>query len=569
MERLEARLTQALLGEGGICLLAGEAGIGKTRCAEELTARASLHGVDTWCGRSVEGLGAPVFWPWIQVLREAVRARPALRESGEALLSRMAAEGERENGAPREPRRKAGDRFWVLDGVVRLLVQAAEEAPILLLLEDLHWADSATLELLALLVAPAPAPDPARRRHVARRTSPSRTAAAPPACCGSAAAHRARPSDPRRRRLVHRRADAPRALHLALQGRPSRDGRQPALPPGDGALAAARAWRGAPAPTSSPRRSARRRSRATCCARGSRRSTPRRSPCWRVPPCSARASRSRSCSACRRGSFESLLEALERASALRPGRRGRLAPLPLRARTAALDPLRRHARPRSRRHAPSRGGAARAARRRGATPQPDRAPLLPLAAGRRLCAGRFGGRGRRRSGRRHAGLRGRDRLLRLGARGAGLDPATPTRQRAELLFALGRAERLAGRYDDSRRTLSIVVEIGRQQGYSDLLLRAARIAAPFASGRRRSRPARALDARRGAARRAGRSGPAAHQRAEPARLRAALRARHAAERCPLRGGGRARAPARRLGASLRGAARAPARALRARSTSTT
>jgi hypothetical protein len=59
-----------------------------------------------------------------------------------------------------------------------------------------------------------------------------------------------------------------------------------------------------------------------------------------------------------------------------------------------------------------------------------------------------------------------------------LDPATQTRQRAELLCACGGAERLAGRYEDSRETLSLVVEIGRQHGYSDLLLRAARMLRP-------------------------------------------------------------------------------------------
>ena len=44
MAQLEGRLAQALTGEGRVCVLAGEAGIGKTRCAEELRARAARAG---------------------------------------------------------------------------------------------------------------------------------------------------------------------------------------------------------------------------------------------------------------------------------------------------------------------------------------------------------------------------------------------------------------------------------------------------------------------------------------------------------------------------------------------
>jgi predicted ATPase len=157
MRQLEARLTRALAGEGGLCLLVGEAGIGKTRCAEELRARAASQGVRMWTGRSVEGLGAPVFWPWIQVLREAVREEAGLREAGESLLARMAA-FDADGNAPEAGERKGGkaNRFWVLDGLSRFLLDAAAHLHLVVLLEDLHWADSATLEVLAFLVRELP-----------------------------------------------------------------------------------------------------------------------------------------------------------------------------------------------------------------------------------------------------------------------------------------------------------------------------------------------------------------------------------------------------------------------------
>ena len=66
---LRSRLDTAIAGRGGIVLLAGEAGIGKTRLAEELAEAAQARGVGLAWGRCWEGEGAPAFWPWLQVLR--------------------------------------------------------------------------------------------------------------------------------------------------------------------------------------------------------------------------------------------------------------------------------------------------------------------------------------------------------------------------------------------------------------------------------------------------------------------------------------------------------------------
>lgn len=153
MQQLEAQLARAMRGEGGLCLLVGEAGIGKTRCSEELAARARQRGVSVWSGRTVEGLGAPVLWPWLQVLREAVRERPVLNEPGQALLSRLAAL-EPPPAPSSEPSAQGSNvtgRFWVLDGVSRFLLDAAAQGPILVLIDDLHWADAGTIELLGFL----------------------------------------------------------------------------------------------------------------------------------------------------------------------------------------------------------------------------------------------------------------------------------------------------------------------------------------------------------------------------------------------------------------------------------
>ncbi len=152
MQRLEQRLERTAAGEGGLCLLVGEAGMGKTRCADELAERARQRGMSVWSGRTVEGLGAPVLWPWLSVLRDAVRERPALREAGDALLSKLAALAQAsavdESGASQS---EGAGRFWMLDGVSRFLLDAADEAPVVVLIDDLHWADAGTLDLLSFL----------------------------------------------------------------------------------------------------------------------------------------------------------------------------------------------------------------------------------------------------------------------------------------------------------------------------------------------------------------------------------------------------------------------------------
>jgi predicted ATPase len=75
MEALRGALDAALTGKGGVALLAGEPGIGKTCTAEELAAYARERGARVLWGRCHEGDGAPAFWPWIQILRSYLRDR--------------------------------------------------------------------------------------------------------------------------------------------------------------------------------------------------------------------------------------------------------------------------------------------------------------------------------------------------------------------------------------------------------------------------------------------------------------------------------------------------------------
>jgi DNA-binding SARP family transcriptional activator/tetratricopeptide (TPR) repeat protein len=165
---LDALLAEARAGARRLVLLAGEAGIGKTRLAAELARRAHAAGAVVLYGRFDEETLAPY-----QPLAEMLRGWSG-GASLEALAPAMGARaGELgvvlpEFGAPSAPSQSAlrGDelldaqRHRFFDAVAALLAEIAGAAPLLLVLDDLHWADRPTLQLVRHLVR-GPQPGPA------------------------------------------------------------------------------------------------------------------------------------------------------------------------------------------------------------------------------------------------------------------------------------------------------------------------------------------------------------------------------------------------------------------------
>jgi DNA-binding SARP family transcriptional activator/tetratricopeptide (TPR) repeat protein len=134
-----------LAGSGGLLLVTGEAGIGKTRLAEELARWAETHGIEVHWGHCPEMEGAPPFWMWMQVLRSVVADKTLIPES-----LRMLASTESVELGP------VGDevgRFQLYESVKQLLETEAQRRPVLVVLEDLHWADIASLRLLRYVCA--------------------------------------------------------------------------------------------------------------------------------------------------------------------------------------------------------------------------------------------------------------------------------------------------------------------------------------------------------------------------------------------------------------------------------
>ena len=135
-----------------IALCHGEPGIGKTRMGEELLTLAAEREVASAWGIAVDGSGTPPYWPWRQVLRTIgnVIDLPALsgRYRLEQDLSRLAPDifTSRDDMSPTGE--TSQDRFRQFDAVSRLLRQVTLQRPFVIVLDDMHWADHASLLLL-------------------------------------------------------------------------------------------------------------------------------------------------------------------------------------------------------------------------------------------------------------------------------------------------------------------------------------------------------------------------------------------------------------------------------------
>ena len=159
LARLEASLDEALHTSGRCVLLTGGPGIGKTRTAQELWARARARGAQTWLGHCTSVDGVPAFWPFIQVLRDALRDRGAAEVRalmGQGISDIAQAIPELAQVLPdlpeAPPLTTQSERFRFYDSITVFLRRAAERAPIVLGFDDLHQADPATLQLLTFAV---------------------------------------------------------------------------------------------------------------------------------------------------------------------------------------------------------------------------------------------------------------------------------------------------------------------------------------------------------------------------------------------------------------------------------
>src|SRR4051794_8349696 len=145
LERLEDALERAPRGGGSLVLLAGEAGVGKTRLAQAL---ADGSGALVLCGRAVHGAAAP-YGPIVAALRSYVRGQPGgLDDTGPLRPHLALLLPELGDPAP------SSDRATLCEAVRGAVAHLTRHRHVLLVLDDLQWSDDATLGLLAALAQP-------------------------------------------------------------------------------------------------------------------------------------------------------------------------------------------------------------------------------------------------------------------------------------------------------------------------------------------------------------------------------------------------------------------------------
>ena len=141
-----AALAAALAGDGRLVLVAGEPGIGKSALLGELAREAGQRGALVLAAVCWDGPAVPAYWPWIQLLR-AARAAGAELGAAADLVERPAAP------APTPAMAAADARFRLAESVVTALAGLAARRPLVLVVDDLQWADEPSLRLVEFAAA--------------------------------------------------------------------------------------------------------------------------------------------------------------------------------------------------------------------------------------------------------------------------------------------------------------------------------------------------------------------------------------------------------------------------------
>jgi tetratricopeptide (TPR) repeat protein len=155
LDELRGGLDAAFAGHGAFILIAGEPGIGKTSLANELGREAAMRGARVLRGANFEGGGAPAFWPWVQIVRSAhtdpASARAATEATGQGRQVPLELRDLLPPSSPNDGVEPDLARFRLFDAVASILRAQCAIQPLVIVLDDLQWADESSLLLLQFL----------------------------------------------------------------------------------------------------------------------------------------------------------------------------------------------------------------------------------------------------------------------------------------------------------------------------------------------------------------------------------------------------------------------------------
>jgi DNA-binding CsgD family transcriptional regulator len=157
-EQLRRAWDAAVAGRGSVVAIGGEPGIGKTRLLEVFAVSLGARPI-VLKGAYADEEGAPPFLGWQEAIRSLVALSPAatlraLLDADAPVLNELVGDIARKIGRQRRPpllESGASNRYRLYRAVVDLLKRAASRRPVLLLLDDIHWADAPSLALLRFL----------------------------------------------------------------------------------------------------------------------------------------------------------------------------------------------------------------------------------------------------------------------------------------------------------------------------------------------------------------------------------------------------------------------------------
>jgi class 3 adenylate cyclase len=155
LDRLHRAFDEAFAGRGSLVMLVGEPGIGKTRTVQELETYARIRGGIALWGAAHETAGAPAHWPWVQVGRMYGSTYPVAdlvpdMEGKQSILGSIFPERKDDPNyaEPEALEDPEAAQFRLFDAYATFVRAMAKRSPLIIALDDLHWADKPTLLLL-------------------------------------------------------------------------------------------------------------------------------------------------------------------------------------------------------------------------------------------------------------------------------------------------------------------------------------------------------------------------------------------------------------------------------------